>query len=120
VYAIIKLGLFMTLTVSIPRDVEGVMRLFIEAGVVKSEEEFIRVSAVEYVRSVIRRYQELCSSLEGRYGGFHRLEKELRRRGFGDTLEEHRKYDDYRLWKELRDAVKEYERICAQLEGSKV
>jgi hypothetical protein len=109
---------WLTVTVPIPRKIADVMKLFIEAGIVKGEGEFIKISAMEYVRSIIRRYRSLCSSLERRYGSFDDLEKGLLKEGFGDTLEEHRKYDDYKTWKELRGAIEEYEGICSRLEKS--
>ena len=105
-----------SVTVPIPQKIADVMRLFIEAGVVKNEEEFIKISATEYERSIMRRHQALCSSLERRYGSFDHLEREIMKEGFGDTLEEHRKYDDYKTWKELREAIEEYERIRSRLE----
>ncbi len=108
----------MTVTVPISRQVAEVMRLFIEAGIVKSEEEFIKISAKEYVGSIMRSYRALCSSLEGRYSSFDDLERELMKEGLGDTLEEHRRYDDYKTWKELREAIEEYEGICSRLEKS--
>lgn len=109
---------WLSVTVPVPREIADVMKLFIEAGIVKSEEEFIKISATEYVRSIMRRYRALCSSLEKRYGSFDDLERELMKEGFGDTLEEHRKYDDYKTWKELREAIEEYEGICGRLEKS--
>ena len=105
----------LTVTVPIPWEIADVMKLFIEAGIVKSEGEFIKISATEYVRSVIRRYRTLCSFLERRYGSFDDLERELMKEGFGDTLEKHRKYDDYKTWKELREAIEEYEGICREM-----
>jgi hypothetical protein len=112
------MGLAVECNVPIPKKVADVMRLFIEAGVVKSEEEFIKISATEYVRSIMQRYRNLCSSFERKYGSFDNLEREILKEGFGDTLEEHRKYDDYKTWKELRQAIEEYEEICSQLEKS--